>query len=230
MKNQTSTLVQTAYQHILDKILTFEWKPGAVVSDFQISRELDMSRTPVREAIQRLMHETLVEAAEHNKILVSPITAEDIAQVMEVRTALEQQAIRAIVTRHPMGPEQVAHLRQLNLAIQKTLAEKNFTENFYLEELFHTAIVEAAQNKRLLMIYRQLHLLILRARWLSLFDPHYEITVEQHTVLIDGLEAADLEKATAALELHMESAQFHFTRVFNDPAIKQAAQTVASLK
>ena len=57
-------LVQVAYDKILDRILTFSLKPGDIVSDYQLSQELGMSRTPVREAIRRLMYDSLVAKAQ----------------------------------------------------------------------------------------------------------------------------------------------------------------------
>ena len=222
-------LVQIAYDRILHDILTFQLKPGETVSDYQISKELGMSRTPVREAIRKLIYGSLVVQG-NGKAVVADISAQDIQEITELRSALEKQAVEIILTRNPLPQDKIARMRELNAELQSAVANRDYRHNFEIEDQFHMLIVEGSGNKRIIETYKQHHLLIERARWLSLFYPVYDPTIKEHEDIIDALEQRDRDAAYRALGKHMESSYRHFSRVFTDPEIREAARFVASLK
>ncbi len=222
-------LVQIAYERILHDILTFKLKPGDSVSDYQISKELGMSRTPVREAIRKLIYGSLVVQGV-GKAVVADISAEDIMEITELRSALEKQAVEIILTRKPLPQDKIAQMRFLNNELQNAVMYRDYKQNFEIEDQFHMLIVEGSQNKRIIETYKQHHLLIVRARWLSLFYPVYDPTIKEHEDIINAIEQRDREAAFSALSKHMESSYRHFSRVFTDPEIREAARFVASLK
>ncbi|MDD3812965.1 MAG: GntR family transcriptional regulator, partial [Bacteroidales bacterium] len=73
---QKPGLVQIAYDKILHDILAFALKPGDLISDYQLSKDIGMSRTPVREAIRKLMYDSLV-VIDNGKTVVADISEED---------------------------------------------------------------------------------------------------------------------------------------------------------
>lgn len=221
--------VQIAYDRILHDILSFKLKPGDSVSDYQLSKDSGMSRTPVREAIQKLMYDSLV-VLENGKAVVADISEEDIREITELRSALERQAIEIILTRQPLSSQALAQLRQLNNELQEAIKARDYKRNFGIEDRFHGLLVKSCGNKRIMEAYEQYHLLMVRARWLSIFYPDYEPTLDEHAAIIDALESGNREAAIAALDRHMHSSYKHFSRVFTDPEIKAAAKFVALLK
>lgn len=221
--------VQIAYDRILQDILSFKLKPGDSVSDYQLSKDSGMSRTPVREAIQKLMYDSLV-VLENGKAVVADISEEDIREITELRSALERQAIEIILTRQPLSSQALAQLRQLNNELQEAIKARDYKRNFGIEDRFHGLLVKSCGNKRIMEAYEQYHLLMVRARWLSIFYPDYEPTLDEHAAIIDALESGNREAAIAALDRHMHSSYKHFSRVFTDPEIKAAAKFVALLK
>lgn len=222
-------LVQIAYTRLLHDILSFELKPGDAVSDFQLSKEIGMSRTPVREAIRKLMYDSLV-VIDKGKAVVSDITEEDIREITELRTALERQAIEIILSRNPLSKETLSRLRQLNRELEQSIKSRDFKLNFSIEDEFHGLLVKSCTNKRIIEAYEQYHLLMVRARWLSIFYPDYEPTIDEHAAIVDALERGNLDEAIKALVRHMNSSYRHFTRVFTDPDVRAAARFVAQLK
>lgn len=221
--------VQIAYDRILHDILSFKLKPGDSVSDYQLSKDSGMSRTPVREAIQKLMYDSLV-VLENGKAVVADISEEDIREITELRSALERQAIEIILTRQPLSSQALSQLRQLNNELQEAIKARDYKRNFGIEDRFHGLLVKSCGNKRIMEAYEQYHLLMVRARWLSIFYPDYEPTLDEHAAIIDALESGNREAAIAALDRHMHSSYKHFSRVFTDPEIKAAAKFVALLK
>ena len=226
---QKPNLVQAAYDRILHDILSFTIKPGSPVSDYQISKDIGMSRTPVREAIHRLMFDGLV-VLDRGKAVVSDITQEDIREITELRSALERQAVEIILSRRPLQKDTVNKLREMNLELREAIRERDFKRNFSIEDRFHGLLVKSCGNRRIMDAYEQYHLLMVRARWLSLFYPDYEPTLFEHDAIVDALEKGSREEALLALQRHLDSSYRHFTRVYTDPEIKAAAQFVALLK
>lgn len=222
-------LAQVAYDRLLHDILSFELKPGDPVSDFHLSKDSGMSRTPVREAIRKLMYDSLV-VMEKGKAVVSDISEKDIREITELRSALEKQAIEIILTRQPLSAEVISQLRQLNTQLQQAIKSRDFKLNFDIEDQFHGLLVKSCGNKRIIEAYEQYHLLMVRARWLSVFYPDYEPTIDEHAAIVSALEKKSREEAVAALDKHMNSSYRHFTRVFTDPDVRAAARFVALLK
>ncbi len=226
---QKPGLVQIAYDRILHDILAFILKPGDPVSDYQLSKDIGMSRTPVREAIRKLMYDSLV-VMDNGKTVVADISEEDIREITELRSALERQAIEIILSRRPLSCDAVTQMRQLNQDLGQAIKERDFKMNFSIEDRFHGLIVKSCGNKRIIEAYQQYHLLIVRARWLSLFYPDYEPTLKEHEAIVDALESGCRDDAIAAMDKHMNSSYKHFSRVFTDPEIRAAARFVALLK
>ncbi|NLO16257.1 MAG: GntR family transcriptional regulator [Clostridiales bacterium] len=226
---QKPGLVQIAYDKILHDILAFALKPGDLISDYQLSKDIGMSRTPVREAIRKLMYDSLV-VIDNGKTVVADISEEDIRDITELRSALERQAIEILITRRPLSVESIAQMRQLNVDLEQAIRTRDFRLNFDIEDRFHGLIVKSCGNQRIIEAYQQYHLLIVRARWLSLFYPDYEPTLKEHEAIVDALEKKSREDALAAMDKHMFSSYKHFSRVFTDPEIRAAARFVALLK
>jgi DNA-binding GntR family transcriptional regulator len=121
-------------------------------------------------------------------------------------------------------------MRQLNVDLEQAIRTRDFRLNFDIEDRFHGLIVKSCGNQRIIEAYQQYHLLIVRARWLSLFYPDYEPTLKEHEAIVDALEKKSREDALAAMDKHMFSSYKHFSRVFTDPEIRAAARFVALLK
>jgi GntR family transcriptional regulator, rspAB operon transcriptional repressor len=222
-------LAQIAYERLLHDILSFALKPGDPVSDNQLSKDSGMSRTPVREAIRKLMYDSLV-VLDKGKAVVADISEEDIREITELRSALERQAIEIILSRQPLSGETISQLRQLNAELLQAIKARDFKQNFSIEDRFHGLLVKSCGNKRIIEAYEQYHLLMVRARWLSIFYPDYEPTIDEHAQIVSALERNNREEAIAALDNHMSSSYKHFTRVFTDPDVRAAARFVAFLK
>ena len=90
---------ERAYLLIRDLIVTLELKPGSVIEEARLCRELNLGRTPVREALKRLTHERLVRSVPHRGMFVMDINITDLARLTEVRVELEGFAARLAAER-----------------------------------------------------------------------------------------------------------------------------------
>ena len=96
MARKKGPQVQQAYDYIKDKIINFELAPGMPVSDHALEQELDMSRSPIREAMLLLTANGLLETTPTGT-KVAPMTLEDVIEICQVRKAIEVAAINIIM-------------------------------------------------------------------------------------------------------------------------------------
>jgi DNA-binding GntR family transcriptional regulator len=90
-------LKEKVYSVIKDRILNFELKPGEKIQESEIVQELGLSRTPIREALNKLEQEGFIKILSNKGYFVSDVTTREIEELYEIREALEILAIRAAV-------------------------------------------------------------------------------------------------------------------------------------
>jgi DNA-binding GntR family transcriptional regulator len=105
-----ATLADQAYRTLLEDIVTNRLEPGAVLVEEELQRRLGLGRTPIREALQRLAYEDLVDVLPRRGTLVSQINITDLSEIYEVRSRLEGLAARLAAERFGNGelPAEVA--------------------------------------------------------------------------------------------------------------------------
>jgi DNA-binding GntR family transcriptional regulator len=146
------SLRQRAYEHIQRKILCGDLASGNVVSELSLAREIGISRTPVREAIQHLEHDGVLEQVPRYGTVVRRLERRDLVELFELRQALEPFAV-ARAAGH-IDPEGVERLTRLCNEI-RTIAADLRAEGL--------ALADADRMRRLLSADMAFHLLLIRA-------------------------------------------------------------------
>src|SRR4030088_3327024 len=90
---------EEAYLQIRERIVSLDMPPGSVVNESRLRAELNIGRTPIREALQRLARENLVRSIPHRGTFVTDINITDLARITEVRVVLESHAARLAAAR-----------------------------------------------------------------------------------------------------------------------------------
>lgn len=221
MPKSKGPAAQQAYDAIAEKILTFQMLPKEVISDYLLAQTLGMSRTPVREAIQRLVTAGLaVQGA--NNVFVSEITQQDVLEITQVRMALECEAVEIVLARGGLEPVQLAQMREFNSRLEKAAAAGHFKENFMCDDALHEILVKSTGNRRIIEFIQLLYMQMARTRWLTTVYPNFSLTCKEHAQLIDALEEKDAAAAKQIIREHMESARTHFTTILSNPDLKTA--------
>lgn len=204
-------LYQQAYLALRDGIATGQLEPGDRVDVQTIADELDISRTPVREAVRQLIQEGLLEAERGGRARVYSPSTEDIAEIYLVRASLEAMAAEVIVRREPpidLAPLEEAHRRSL-----RALEADDSHEVSAANTAFHEGIVELSENATCVRLLDTIRLQILRYRRLSMqFPQRRRIAVQEHGTILELLRNRDpgvggflskhvLQAAGAALEI-----------------------------
>jgi DNA-binding GntR family transcriptional regulator len=202
-KNQT--LKQQAYEQIRQAINTNSMKPGTPLTEEQLSHDLSISRTPIRSAIQQLVHEKLLTQDATGHIFVSTITEKDVADISNVRVVLETMAIDFVTF-----PLAETYLNKLDEIYQKQLTffQTQSTDNLGYAELdcaFHCALASCCDNTFLLEFIKEINQIMIRINVLSgTLDANKEIALNEHKDIISYLKNGQKEFAKVALNEHLK--------------------------
>lgn len=200
-----------AYRVLKDAIVSHQLSAGALVSEEDWARKLGMSRTPVREALNRLEQEKLVRRVPNHGVFVADLSLDDFLEICEVRALLEGNACRVAALR--VSENDLAHFeeefRQL-ASSHPTEAEVRRANE--VDHAFHMFILEAAGNRQVVSIIAHLNDMITRLRF-ALTPSRYEESLKEHQQILAALKARDGEAATAAMQSHMENVSRSLHRI-----------------
>ncbi|MGO4858289.1 GntR family transcriptional regulator [Arthrobacter sp. 2MCAF14] len=190
----------TTYDSLRELVLSGELSPGARVSEAELAARLTVSRTPVREALQRLEAEGLV-FAQGRGIRVRIHDALELVQIYEARAALDGHTAAVVARRNGAGELPPARLRDLqNLADQtdRLTRDQRFVEAVEWNREFHQAISSIAGNSVIETTLDRYWDQILVSTRNELREPHRVDEVrEEHQRILDAMAQGD---ATAAYE------------------------------
>ena len=196
--------VERVYQQIKWRIVYGTYVPGKALSESVLARVHGSSRTPVREALSRLVEEGYVARVPRKGWIVSPITLMAIQNTFDVRRLLEGTAAETAATRADTGA--VAKLRDLaEYPIFETTPE-SYRTRLTANAQFHLAVAAATQNGFMVDLVR--HCLTQHNRVLSLgLDfPVHPASVDEHHDVVNAIERHDAAGARVAMERHLDGA------------------------
>jgi DNA-binding GntR family transcriptional regulator len=205
------SLRDMAYDQIKHLIITCELKPGEVLSEANLSASLDIGRTPVHQAIDRLVTDGLIEVMPRKGVMVKPISLDEIFDIIDVRLINESQCARRAATRADAGEvaRMIANL-DATWAAAKALAIEDMMS---LDREFHALLSGTTRNKVLAEILRNLHDRSTRLWFISLRAGEQHMRVcEQHAAIIDGVRRNDPDAAERAIRDHIEAFRENVTR------------------
>ncbi|MEM7694219.1 MAG: GntR family transcriptional regulator [Pseudomonadota bacterium] len=206
MSEGAGTRAETAYGELKRRVLNNAFPAGAYVLEQELADLLQMSRTPIREALVRLSNEGLVEIRPRHGMRVIPISAADMAEIYTILTALEAE-VAAEVARRGLTPAERAALRGAVAAMDAALEAEDLDAWAAADADFHAHLVAASANRRLrsaiLQYWEQAH----RVRMVTLrLRPKPVQSTQEHHALVDALEANDPAQAAKLHRAHRERA------------------------
>lgn len=198
--------VADAYRVIRQRILDNVYPAGFRALEREFAESLDMSRTPVREALLRLESEGLIELIPRHGARVLPVSAADMREIYEVLTALESSAAE-IVTRKRPDAAQLEPLSAASRDMTVALRNGDLDEWARADERFHRSLLELADNKILIQIVQQLWDRAHRARLVTLrLRPAPTHSTREHKAIVDAIKAGDPEETGRLYRAHRQRA------------------------
>jgi DNA-binding GntR family transcriptional regulator len=195
-----------AYGRLKQLILDGTLPAGAQMLELEAASRLNMSRTPIREAMVRLRQEGMVEIRPRHGMRVLPVSARDMADIYDVLTSLEGTAAE-IVARRGIAARPLAALRSAVTDMDKALQAGDLLAWAAADERFHAYLVQLSGNARLIQMVGQLWDQAHRARMLTLkLRPLPTNSVREHAALVDAIASGDAEGARRIHEDHRRRA------------------------
>ncbi len=202
--NEYLPLRDVVFNTLRRAILRGELLPGERLMEIQLAQRLGVSRTPVREAIRKLELEGLVTMIPRKGAEVAKITVSDLKDVLEVRIALEELAVKDACEN--ITGEQLAALRGANEEFRQVLREGDLMACGQADIKFHEIIYAATNNRRLLQMLSNIREQMYRYRLEYLKDhSKHEALVREHEAICQALQEHDRAKAGEAIRTHIEN-------------------------
>jgi DNA-binding GntR family transcriptional regulator len=198
-------LSDKAYHLIRHKIITLELPPLSAVDEQSLMEELQLGRTPIREALQRLAAEDLVLLAPRRGMFIADISITDLQKIFEARMFLEGFCARLAAQR--ATPDQLAEMGSLVAELNKR-SDSDAKALMSIDERFHELLYQAADNEFLADTLRRLHALSFRI-WHLVLDRLGDVrgAMEQHVEITEALKARDGTLAELLIQQHVSNFQ-----------------------
>lgn len=190
-----------AYEYLKHAIIVDEIPPGSPLVELELSESLQMSRTPIREAMRQLETEGLVTTYPARGSFVTVLTPDDVQEIYELRLALELWALERSIAR--ITDEE---LDALQAAFEEGYRTGAWETLHNADRGLHDLITEKAWSRRLLMLLSLLNTQAERIRYQSARSlGRDDLSYREHLHIIQCIRERDLEKSRTALRTHLRS-------------------------
>jgi len=195
LTNQVATTVR-------DMIIQDRFKPGERIRERQLSEELNVSRTPLREALKILEGEKLVSLLPNRGAIVADPAPHEVRELLQVLGALE--ALGGRLAAENATDKEIAEIRALHFEMLAAFCRKDRLTYFKLNQLIHKSIIAASRNASLIETHEQFNARVYRVRYRSnQRNALWHEAVDQHEEIIVALEARDGELLADRLSSHL---------------------------
>ncbi|WP_328610844.1 GntR family transcriptional regulator [Amycolatopsis sp. NBC_00345] len=199
---EAGSLVRAAYAAVREAVLTRELRPGQRVTVRPLSERLGFSPTPVKAALAILEREGFLVSRPHSGYFVAELTAADMRDIYELRSAVDTLAARDLARSRP--PELLARLGDLIDGQHAALADGDVTRYAELDREFHALIWQGSPNRRLLAIADLLGAQLQLGQNVTISVPgRPEASLGEHREILDALRSGDTAAAEQATRRHI---------------------------
>lgn len=205
-KKQYESIREYALRILNKNLLNMNLAPGMALSEQEIANELQMSRTPVREAFIRLAHENFLEIIPQRGTYVAKIDLDQVDESIFLRETMEYAIMHLACANFP----EESHQRlQDCMDLQEICVRKeDFSRFFELDGTFHGIIYQAFAKGRIWHMIEQMSLNYNRVRMLNLLNGYYEMPklFGQHEEIYDAIRNSSWEKGEKIMKAHIGKA------------------------
>ena len=203
MENSNS-LTARVYQELKDEIVRFNLRPGEIIIVQHLAEKMNISRTPIREALTMLSKDNFVERASGNKFRVTDIPVSSIVELYELRKLFECYAIRETIS--SCSNEEIVYLEENVEAYRAALDANNHSEFFSLDFDFHQFFINKLNNKILCHFTSQLNDKQRRIRFLTTHIKNRQTSsVQEHMRILEAIKLRDSANAEHELCIHLDN-------------------------
>ncbi|MDP5290981.1 GntR family transcriptional regulator [Oceanimonas sp. CHS3-5] len=204
--SQGSLRRRSLHEEVADCVRTMiiegELKEGERINEPALCKQLDISRTPLREALKVLHSEGIVTIEPNRGARVAVITPDEIREHFEIICSLERRA--AELTAERATAADLEQLTRLQYQLEGYHRAQDKQQYFEINQHIHRLIIELAGNDTLIQLHHQLMNKVSRGRYLAIgFHHRWDESVTEHQQLLDALKAGDGDRAGRILAEHV---------------------------
>jgi len=205
-------LKERTYGTVKRMILAGSLRPGEKLQERDLSRRLKVSRTPLREALSRLVQEGLVENRPRRGHYVRAIDAKSVEDLYDLREVLEKHAIRLAARR--LTDDDIAALERLRQTLRRYGRDAVQGEAEQRDGLrLHEIIVRAARSEFLLETLTKLYDRLQMFVWIdAIYEDEAAVTRREHEAIIDAAQARDEKRLLRLMEQHLRRSKGNVLR------------------
>ncbi|MEV1000671.1 GntR family transcriptional regulator [Nonomuraea sp. NPDC050202] len=201
-----TTKADYAYLRVKELILSGTLRPGSVIAQAQLAREIGISTTPLREALRRLKSEGLVELDAHRDARVAPLAAEEARDLLELRRSLDPLAVALAAERRTKAD--IAAMRAALDGLEPLPGNPTY-EQLVAHRTFHRALYTASHNDLLIQTLDGLWDKADRYRRLALEAERGQAARDrkaaEHEALLEYVIAGEADSAAAVMREHIDT-------------------------
>lgn len=203
---KAESLREQVYSILKDEILNKDSADEVMLYERKISEELNVSRTPVREALKALEQEGLVEYVPYKGIMVKRLSEPDLKNIFQIRNVLEELAIELAMKN--TSAKYIRKLEESVLAQQKLLGEHSATQKKQFMDLdvqFHGLLLEMAENVLLSDMMAEIQDKTRRFGLNAIYNGEYRYaeSLDEHIAILEAIQQSDMQGAKVAMSQHM---------------------------
>jgi DNA-binding GntR family transcriptional regulator len=192
----------SALDYLRSRILNFAMLPGVRISDEEVAKTLGTSRTPVREALNRLVEQGLVENPPNRGFIVKVFRKKEVEDHYILRESLECLAVRLAI--RTIDQKKAAALKRLLATYPSVMRSNDLVRYSRADEAFHDCIALYSENTVLYETLRNLHERIhIVRRYDHLRVGSFEETYEEHQLILKHMIQRDVKQAMKVMSLHI---------------------------
>ena len=199
------TIETAVYEQLRQLILNGAFNPGQRLIERELCEQFQVSRTPIREVLKKLVLEGLLENKPYVGIMIPSLTAKDVQDLIDVREVVEGLAVRKAV--ELITDQEIETLQQIILRTAELVRSNDIKELIKLNDKFHKTIVDITKNNTLIDVLQRLSYRITLARATSLNIPaRPQSTLREHEEIFAAIQQRDPELAEQKMRYHIRAA------------------------
>ncbi|MEE1200990.1 MAG: GntR family transcriptional regulator [Christensenellales bacterium] len=204
MEYRPISLADQVYERLENDILNGKYTRGEIVTEMQLSSALGVSRTPVREALRRLLQDHLVEESPRGAIVLG-VVRKDFEDMCAIRMRIEGMAVRGFIEN--MTEESIRALREAVDLQEFYLTKSDSVHLRNQDSCFHALIYTHCGSTILCDTLMPLHKKVLRFRNIAIqYSGRAEVSVQEHRAIYNAIEARDADLAESLMIHHIQNA------------------------
>lgn len=212
--NYLSTIKEQVYTIIKKNILDGIYKHGTRLLENKIAEELNVSKSPIREALKELSGEGLVEIIPNKGAFVKQLTKQDIMDILEFRIIIEKYSIRKTIEK--ASSNSLKKLESLYNKMEEAYLEKDVNKYALVDAQFHETIYVLSGNKLIHKVSSNIFYLFQPFCVLSLNSKkRFDSSIHEHKIVLDSILKRDFNRAWKTARKHLELANIEVIKSLN---------------